>query len=77
MQTIELSVSPKQAQDSTFLEEVIRTKSNLNKNFKWKIVKRSIDARKKEVKINLRIAVYLDNEDIELPQNTSYKNVRK
>lgn len=75
MQTIELSVSPKQAQDSAFLKELIRTKINLNKNFNWKVLKRSIDARKKDIKINLRIAVYLDNEHIDPPQNTSYKNV--
>ncbi len=76
MQTIELSVSPKEANDYDFLEHQIGLKSGLNKNFKWKILKRSIDARKRQVKINLKITVFYNDEELETPISTAYQNVK-
>lgn len=76
MQTIELSLSPKQAQDHPFIEQQIKQSLRLNKSFKWKFLKRSIDARKKDIKINLRIAIYIENETIESTPKTIYQNVK-
>lgn len=76
MQTIQLSVSPKEAKDDVFLEKLISQKSNLKENFRWKILKRSIDARKRQVKINLKVGVYLEDEVSETTKETTYQNVK-
>lgn len=76
MQTIELSVSPKEAEDYEFIEHQIGLKSNLKENFRWKILKRSIDARKRQVKINLKITVFDSEEEIEINHPTSYQNIK-
>ena len=60
---IQLTVSPKQAYDSTFIISRLRAKAE-TKDFvikDFKIIRRSIDARKKPIKINLGILIS-DNE---------------
>lgn len=74
MQIIELSVSPKEAENHSFLEQQIKLKSKLNNSFKWSILKRSIDARKKNIRVNLRINVYNKDEELNTPEKTIYQN---
>src|SRR5690606_10365317 len=50
--------------NTTFLQQKIAQEINKTA-FQFKIVKRSIDARRNPVKINLQIAVYLNDETIE------------
>jgi uncharacterized protein len=77
MLTIQLSVLPEEATSELFLKQKIAVEIN-QKHFQFKILKRSIDARRNPVKINLKIAIYQDNEPIE---NTlvkkEYQNVSK
>ena len=65
METIQLSVLPEQASNNDFLRQEITKKINVNK-FEFRIAKRSIDARRKPVTINLKLEVYLEGEA--LPQ---------
>lgn len=76
MQTIQLSVSPKQAKDQEFIEQEIASILNLNNNFKWKVLKRSIDARKRQVKINLKVAVFSNEKELEIDSPTTYQNIK-
>lgn len=75
MQTIQLVVLPHEASDDALLEGIIQRETKLNQNFKWDILKRSIDARRKPVKINLNIAVYTEDETPETIQPSTYQNV--
>ncbi|MCO6500601.1 MAG: FAD-binding protein [Vicingus serpentipes] len=64
MQTLQFSILPEQAVDNSFLKEKIAQEINTN-NFEYRIIKRSIDARRKPVKINLTITVYQEGELID------------
>jgi uncharacterized FAD-dependent dehydrogenase len=75
MQNIQLSVLPDQAQNEDYLTGVIGQELNLKENFKWRIVKRSIDARRKPVKVNLKIDVFMEEATPELYTPTSYQDV--
>ena len=58
MNTIELQVSPAQSADLGYLEEKIQINLSLSPlSFKWRIDKKSIDARKRNAIIILRISV--------------------
>jgi len=58
MNTIELQVSPAQSADFNYLEEKIQFTLNLSPlSFKWRIDKKSIDARKRNPIVILRISV--------------------
>ena len=75
MQIIQLSVLPEQATDNEFLNRIIAEEFGTSA-FEFKILKRSIDARRKPVTINLKIEVYTDGET--LPQGIvekTYQNV--
>jgi uncharacterized FAD-dependent dehydrogenase len=64
MNTIELQVSPAQSADFKYLEEKIQFTLNLSPlSFKWRIDKKSIDARKRNPIIILRISVIDINEE--------------
>lgn len=74
MQVIEISVLPEEAANEALLKPII---GNLihTKEFDFRIVKRSIDARKRTVKINLKIEIYI-HEEIPSPiEKTVYQNV--
>jgi hypothetical protein len=77
MQIIQFSVTPKESENHEFLEQEIALKTNINKRFKWRILKRSIDARKRNVLINLKIEVIPSDKEFEQDKLTSYKNVKK
>jgi uncharacterized FAD-dependent dehydrogenase len=58
MNTIEIQVSPAQSADFNYLEEKIQFTLNLSPlSFKWRIDKKSIDARKRNPIVILRISV--------------------
>ncbi len=64
MNTIELQVSPAQSADFNFLEEKIQFTLSLSPlSFKWRIDKKSIDARKRNAIVILRISVIGANEE--------------
>ena len=61
MKTIQLSVLPEESYNQTFLKHKIN-QALKEEDFEFSIVKRSIDARKKLIKINLKIDVYFKGE---------------
>ncbi len=77
-QEIQIQVSPEVAQHPDQLKLVIAKKTrqpakNINH---LEILKRSIDARQKNIKINLKVLVFIQEEFIPTPKNLpSYKNV--
>ena len=77
-QTIEmtLSLTPEQASDNAFILSELNKKQILkDKEIRsFKIVRRSIDARKKTVKVNLGLLV---SEDTEIPVEHSFKEYKK
>lgn len=78
LQELQLQVKPKVAATDLLLKKEVSYKLNVDvKTIKHvEILKRSIDARQKAVKINLKVAVYI-NENFEenLPNLPDYKNV--
>ncbi len=77
-QEFQIQVSPKIAQDTELLKVFVAKNKRLNKRdiSHVEILKRSIDARQKNVKINLKIQVYLNEDFKELPvQLPDYKDV--
>ena len=75
MRTIQISVLPEHAVDSKFIEEKIKD-SISSKEFTFKVLKKSIDARRKPVKINLKIGVFLNGEKPIENKNKQYHDVR-
>tara|TARA_B100000809_G_scaffold126357_1_gene124581 strand:+ start:8945 stop:10492 length:1548 start_codon:yes stop_codon:yes gene_type:complete len=63
METIQLSVLPEIAASKELLKELLSEEFNTSA-FDFKILKRSIDARRKPVTISLKVEVYLDGESI-------------
>ena len=75
MYSVQLSILPEQAADDNFIKEKI-TQEVKTTHFEYRITKRSIDARRKPVKINLTITVALAGESIEKGIPTKeYSNV--
>jgi len=76
MQIIQLSVLPDTAASSELLRELLTEELHVDQ-FEFKIAKRSIDARRKPVTVNLKIEVYLDGESIpELVTENNYQDVK-
>ena len=65
---VQISVLPSQQEDASFIKELALTKAKLHgTDIKdWRIRKRSIDARRKPIKINLQIEFWLTNEQKEV-----------
>ncbi len=73
---IQFQTTPEQAKDQTYLEDQIRKELNLKDarfSFKWN--RRSIDARKKQIKINCSFEVFLEGEVVPQLVSFSPKNV--
>lgn len=75
---VQVVVLPRQQEDLAYVLELALEKENLRKGdvSDWRIRKRSIDARRKPVKINLQIELWLHGEKREvinsfIPQNVS------
>lgn len=76
METIQLSVLPETAASTELLRELLSDELNAEQ-FDFKIIKRSIDARRKPVTINLKIDVYFDGETIPASiTETQYQDVK-
>jgi uncharacterized FAD-dependent dehydrogenase len=75
MQTIQLSVRTEEAASDTFLKSKIASDLNLKEEFAFKIAKRSIDARRNPIKINLKIEVFTNGEQIPVLNIKKYPNV--
>jgi uncharacterized FAD-dependent dehydrogenase len=74
---IDIIVSPRQTADEDLLHKAISEKIRAP-DFKFKIIRRSIDARSKNVKVNLRIEIYIGEEvpaiEFFIPKYSSVKN---
>ncbi len=78
MKTIELKVSPAQSADTQYLEEKIQQQLNLSPlSFKWRIDKKSIDARKRNPIVILRISVIGFNEEFPAVHQRSFQHQTK
>lgn len=76
MQTLLLTVSPEEALNEDFLKLKISSELGIQKELNFRIVKRSIDARRKPVKINLQLTIYLKDEVIpESFSSKTYQNI--
>ncbi|MBC8048219.1 MAG: FAD-binding protein, partial [Fimbriimonadaceae bacterium] len=76
-QEINISISPKEAADEKAIKNSIANQLNLRTDFYFEIIKRSIDARSKNIKVNLRILVSdkpIPKPEIFIPKYTSVKN---
>ena len=67
----ELRLAPDKAYDQNFIESLLRRENRIVKNqqFDFRLIKRSIDARKKKPVYLLRFKVYID----ELPENEQFE----
>ena len=54
IQLIEITVTPEEAASDIFIKQLIASTTKLE-DFEFQIVRRSIDARKKQVKFNLKL----------------------
>ena len=56
---VQISVLPRQQEDEPFIKELALTKAKLYANDigQWRIRKRSIDARRVPIKINLQVSI--------------------
>ena len=73
---LNLTLNPEQAAFDEAIHEAIQKETNRTIEFsKWKIVKKSIDARKREVKIQLRIRIFENKEKADSKIKKNYKNV--
>ena len=79
IKTIQIQVDPECAEKKHLLISKISEYLNIVKNEikDLNILKKSIDARQKHVKINLKIDVYINEERLEKVEKTKYKNVSK
>lgn len=71
---VQFQTTPEEAQNESFIKERIRKELSLgtaNFEFRWK--KRSIDARKKQIKINCSFTVFQEGESI--PELVTFKPV--
>ncbi|MFT5859044.1 MAG: putative FAD-dependent dehydrogenase [Flavobacteriaceae bacterium] len=63
-QRVQFQVTPEQSKDQDFLERRIRTELNLVETpFQFKWARRSIDARKRQIRMNASFDVYVDGEE--------------
>lgn len=74
MEIIQIAVLPEEAASEALLKPIIANHTSIA-NFEYKIVKRSIDARRKPVKLNLKIEVYNTSENIPSSAPTIYQDV--
>jgi len=77
LKELNLVVSPEQAANEEFLLREISHKLAIETPFEYRIKKRSVDARSRQIKINLTIEVYTNGEKIPFSNSISrdYKEV--
>ena len=78
IKTVQIQVSPEQAQKKTLLKKKISHDFNIKKEEikHIEIIKRSIDARQRNIKINLKLDIYINQIFAEIKNNISYKKVK-
>ena len=61
---IDLIVSPREASNHEILRKIIAHKIGLKESdsFSFQLIKRSVDARSRNIKINLRLDVFIDED---------------
>lgn len=74
MQIIEISVLPEEAANEVLLKTIIGNQIR-KKEFDFRVIKRSIDARKRIVKFNLKVEVYINETIPSTIKQTIYQNV--
>ena len=78
IKTVQIQVSPEQAQKKVLLKKKVSNDFNINKvDIKHiEIIKRSIDARQRKIKINLKLDIYINQNFSELKDTKNYKKVK-
>ncbi|MCK5678621.1 MAG: FAD-binding protein, partial [Flavobacteriaceae bacterium] len=79
-QEFQIQVNPEVAQNQEQLKQIVAKKNSLQVfNIKHiEILKRSIDARQKNIKINLKVKVFINEDFIDKPiELPNYKDVSK
>ena len=79
-QEFQIQVNPEVAQDQEQLKQYLATQNKLkiNEIKHVEILKRSIDARHKNIKVNLKLKIYLQEFFVEKPiEIPHYKDVSK
>ena len=78
IKTVQIQVSPEQAQKKTLLKKKISHDFNIKKEEikHIEIIKRSIDARQRNIKINLKLDIYINQIFTEIKNSISYKKVK-
>jgi uncharacterized protein len=76
--TIDISLLLDQYRNEVELKKQLSSQSGIPVKdiVQFKIVKRSIDARKKDIKINLRVTIYTTTPEEPIPYNTKFKKIR-
>ena len=78
MESTQFQVTPEQAKDDNFLRERIAKELGMYSdtfNFRWK--RRSIDARKRQIKVNCTFEVFQLDEEIPVAANFGPKDVHE
>jgi uncharacterized protein len=75
---VDLVVSPSEAEDEIFLKRIISEKISVSPEeiFSFKILKKSVDARSRNIKINLRLDVYINELPAEREKKKLFQNVK-
>ena len=79
-QEFQIQVSPEVAQNQEQLKIIVAKKNRLQVNSikHIEIIKRSIDARQKNIKINLKVKIFINEDFIDIPiELPNYKNISK
>src|SRR5690606_1936810 len=76
---VQIAVLPRQQEDFDYILELALEKEKLRKEqiSDWRIRKRSIDARRKPIKLNLQIEIWLKGEKRDIIPPFIPKNVSK
>ncbi|MCD7962697.1 MAG: FAD-binding protein [Rikenellaceae bacterium] len=75
---ISITLSPKQASDTKYYLPIAASKARISvENIAFsRVIKRSVDARSKSVKVNLTLQIFEDNENKPDPVNFEYGDVK-
>ena len=78
IKTVQIQVSPEQAQKKVLLKKKVSNDFNISKeDIKHiEIIKRSIDARQKKIKINLKLDIYINQNFSVVKDTKNYKKVK-
>lgn len=78
METTQFQVTPEQAKDENFLRErIAKELGTYSDTFRYRWKRRSIDARKRQIKINCTFEVFFDGEEIPSPASFFPKDVHE